>query len=123
MGEFTCLGCGKVVEIEKFYAERKFCNRQCYAKYLKGKKMKKPVFVQRVSRHMCPQGYENLVEGICSRAAMDWLEYPPGMWLHDDAEAFFMSQYFTDLTDMDGDEMLWRLQRLKEKGRKRNGRL
>lgn len=111
MYEFTCLGCGKVVQLESMVRERKFCSKKCYGKSLKGKKSAVPDCMRRASHDMCPDGYDNLVNAIAIREAQDVLEYPPGLYPHDDAVWFFKSAWFRCLTDMDGEEILAKLER------------
>lgn len=121
MYEFTCMGCGMVVQIGSEVRERKFCSRKCYGKFLKGKNAKVPECVRHESRDMCPEGFDNLVNAIAIRAAQDYLDYPPGTFPHDDAVQFFRSDWFRCLTDMDGEEVLEKLKDKEERilGRRR----
>lgn len=115
MYEFTCVSCGKVVQLDETVRERKFCSKKCYGAFLKGKKTKE-IAVTRPSRFICEKGLTNLIAGICNRAAADFMQHPPGSWLHDDAVRFFQSDYFAGLTDIDGEEVV---AKLNEKRRKR----
>lgn len=115
MFEFTCVGCGKVVQLDEPVRERKFCSKKCYGAYLKGRKAKE-IAVTRPSRFICEKGLTNLIAGICNRAAVDFLASAPGTWMHEDAARFFRSDYFAGLTDMDGDEVI---AKLNEKRRRR----
>lgn len=61
-------------------------------------------------KDICQDGAMNLVIGICNRAALDILEYPPTSKHHQDAAAFYRSDYFTFLTGMEGAPILEELE-------------
>lgn len=69
--------------------------------------------------HLDDNGVNNLVCGIVKKAVDDWknaqkrLRKNPAAkqaeWIIIDCEKFFLSDYFTNLTGMDGEEFLERL--------------
>lgn len=61
-------------------------------------------------RDVCDEGIVNLIVGICNRAAQDIVERSPKSKYHQDAAAFYRSDYFTLLTGMDGAPILEQLE-------------
>ncbi len=61
-----------------------------------------------------PEGMQRLVEAICRTAATDYL-YSKKEKNVKDAEIFFKSDWFFELTGLDGKPILKRLDRIKRK--------
>ena len=69
------------------------------------------------------EGFVNLTTAIIQQAKDDVLQNAPGTLLRQDAEAFFMSETFYGMTDLDGFDILCRLQdKYDEKMRKKEER-
>ena len=77
-----------------------------------------------VERTIDTEGAKELVKAIVRQARVDFMNTRPGSVLHEDAESFFRSQYFEDLTELDGRVILHGLRKQHErKYKKRKGRL
>lgn len=124
MYEFTCKGCGKRVVVRLKSDVTAYCGNECLtrnrSKHCKhidyGERSENPV------RDIHPTGYDNLVQAICQRAADDVLNFRPGNWLRKDAEHFFLSGYFDQLTGLDGFEVLYKLSQIYEENQRKKRR-
>lgn len=67
-----------------------------------------------------PQGAENLVRGIVSRAKIDFMKSKPDSEVHKETVRFFRSAYFEMLTGLDGEAFLHDLNKQYEKKHKKN---
>lgn len=70
------------------------------------------------NRDIHPDGYAQLIEGIVQQAKKDMMASSPGTEMWKDVKNFFLSDYFRELMDLDG-EVLYR-QLLKEYYKKRS---
>ena len=69
---------------------------------------------------MSSEGFFHLVSAIVSQAKADVLLNSPESFVRQDAERFFLSDYFETLTGLDGFEILCKLQDIyEEKQRKK----
>ena len=66
------------------------------------------------------QGCFYLVEAMVKAASDDYLKSPADSAVHKDAEKFFKSKYFTNLTGHDGRYVLKRLDKQLKEGKKKN---
>lgn len=124
MYEYICKNCGKRVEVRLKTDIHAFCGRDCYIVSLhKRGKTDDPVAQpgDRV-RDIHPDGYDALVAAIIQRARDDVLHYKPGSWIREDAENFFLSKYFEQLTELDGFEILYKLSQIYEEQHRKNRR-
>lgn len=111
MYQFVCEMCRKTKTVEQRYDIRKFCSKECYGKYLNTRRERQvqPVDYERI-KDIHEVGYTNLVCAIVTQARDDVLKYSPKSFVRQDAEDFFLNGYFDALTDMDGYDMLCKLQ-------------
>ena len=117
-----CAFCKKVMEFAHDDWIRKFCSRECfnlareqdYASEDSGPPMK-----QLTAEDMTDDGFIALVEAIVARASTDVKTLAPGTVVRTDAENFFLSDYFSALTGLDGDTVLSNLQDEYERIRKK----
>lgn len=123
MYETQCNMCGKKMVYQYSHQFRRFCGKKCYGQFLK-KKREKEFFGENAprSRFIHPQGYTNLVCAIVHQAKRDVLDYAPGTPYRQDAERFFRSEYFEEITELDGKPILNRLiDQYNRKHRKKKG--
>lgn len=64
------------------------------------------------------QGCLHLLEALVKAASQDYLRSPEDSRVHKEAEQFFKSQYFFDLTGHDGRLILKRLDKQRKEGKK-----
>lgn len=73
---------------------------------------------------LCPEGAANLIQAIIRQASKDVLNLPPSSWVRQDAINFFKSDYFKELTGLEGEPILNHLleeyERKHQKKRKEN---
>lgn len=123
MYEFTCAMCGKQVSVLKRSKIRKFCGKKCYGASLRTRTYKcnddEPVMPPRT--HIHPAGYDNLLRAIVRQAREDVMNYKPDNWIRQDAEHFFLSEYFEQLTNLDGFKILYKLNEMYEARQKQKG--
>lgn len=72
--------------------------------------------------HLDPVGVQNLVRAIVSRAKRDFMSSPPGSVMHEETKQFFLSEYFTNLTGLQGEPIFRELQEAYDKKRQKNHR-
>lgn len=125
MIEGKCKRCGKVMLFNNPSERRKFCSRQCFREQ-REEDYTKEDDVQVVLpplEAICDQGFIALVEAIVAQARDDVLHSAPGTLNREDAEAFFLSETFYEMTNLDGFDILCRLQdKYDEKMRKKRER-
>lgn len=114
MYEYKCAMCGKRKTADIKSNVRRFCSKKCYGKHLRmtaeerNNMQNDPDLPPLTQIH--DDGFVNLVKAIVSQASRDVLDYSPGTCLRRDAEEFLASNYFRDLTGLDGFEILCKLQ-------------
>ena len=125
MIEVTCKQCEKPMVFQHSSEVRKFCSRQCFlldrqAAYTVEDDVN---VVLPPLEHISDEGFVALTTAIIQQAKDDVLQNAPGTLLRQDAEAFFMSETFYGMTDLDGFDILCRLQdKYDEKMRKKEER-
>ena len=67
-------------------------------------------------------GVQNLVRAIVSRAKRDFMSSPPGSVMHEETKQFFLSDYFTSLTGLQGEPILRDLQAAYDEKRQKKHR-
>lgn len=122
MIEAKCKRCGKVMLFNTPSERRKFCSRQCFREQ-REEDYTIEDDVQVVLpplESICDEGFVNLTTAIIQQAKDDVMNSAPGTALREDAEAFFMSETFYEMTNLDGFDILCRLQdKYDEKMRKK----
>lgn len=123
MYEKTCKWCGKTMVFKPNEKVRRFCSKLCYGaeKHHRfngadnGPEM--PLLeVDKIS----DEGVVALIAGIVAQAKDDVLNFAPGTMYREDAEQFFLSEDFAEMTNLDGFDILCRLQdQYDEKQRKK----
>lgn len=74
------------------------------------------------SRYLDPQGVDNLIQAIVDCAINDFMHAPPSSEYRRDAERFFLSEWFEQLTGFNGKDVLKKLQAdYDRKHKKHNG--
>lgn len=124
MIETKCKWCGKPMQFNNFSEKVKFCSRQCFRAY-----REKKYTIEDGGPEMpplesiCDQGFVNLTTAIIQQAKEDVMQSAPGTPLREDAEAFFLSEEFYGMTNLDGFDMLCKVQDMyDEKMRKKEER-
>lgn len=74
--------------------------------------------MRRKKKELDTQGCFYLIEAMVKAASRDYLSSPVDSKVHKDAERFFKSQYFTDLTGHNGKMVLARLDKQRKEGKK-----
>lgn len=122
MIEVKCKWCEKPMLIQSLTDRRKFCSRKCFQL----DRAKAYTIEDNVEVVMPPleeitdEGFVALTTAIIQQAKDDVMHSAPGTPLREDAEAFFMSETFYGITDLDGFDILCRLQdKYDEKMRKK----
>lgn len=122
MIERACKWCEKPMQFELPSDVRKFCSRQCFRAH------KEKLYTVEDSEgvvlppleHITDEGFMALTTAIIQQARDDVTNNEPGTYLREDAEAFFLSETFYGITNLDGFDMLCKVQdRAEEKQRKR----
>lgn len=72
--------------------------------------------------HLSDIGIQNLVRAIVSRAKRDFMSSPPDSVMHEETKQFFLSEYFTNLTGLQGEPILHELQEEYDKKRQKKHR-
>lgn len=110
MHEYACAMCGRKMAVQAKADIRKFCGKVCYGRFLNRKREREVDDVpmpRLIDIH--PDGYDALVCAIIRQAREDVLKYSASNHIRQDAEDFFLSEYFEQLTDLDGFEILYKL--------------
>lgn len=112
MYEYTCANCGKRVAVKTKYDLRKFCGKKCFGAFLHEQRARCiPQEGKPRSRDIHPDGLNNLICAIVRQAREDVMTYSPMSSIRQDAEDFFLSDWFEALTNLDGWDILDRLTR------------
>ena len=122
MIEGKCKRCGKVMLFNNRAEMRKFCSRRCFREQREEDYTKEDdvEVVLPPLESICDQGFIVLVEAIVGQARDDVLQSAPGTMIREDAEAFFLSEVFYEMTNLDGFDILCKLQdKYDEKQRKK----
>lgn len=110
MYEAKCGMCGAPIVYQYKNQERRFCSKKCYGEFARQKReLELDDGMQTRSRYIHPDGYDNLLCAIVRQAKEDIMNYTPATQIRKDAEEFFMSEYFRELTDLDGFDILCKL--------------
>lgn len=109
MYEYTCAMCGKQMFAKTKLEIRRFCGKTCYGRFLNRKREREMDIPMPRLTDIHPEGYDALVFAIVKQAREDVLGYSPNNFYRQDAEDFFLSEWFEQLTDVDGFELLYRL--------------
>ena len=125
MIETKCKWCEKPMQFNNRSDVRKFCSRQCFRAH-----REKTYTVEDDVEVVLPplenitdEGFLALVEAIVGQARNDVMQNAPGTFLREEAEDFFLSQSFYEMTNLDGFNILCRLQdKYDEKQRKKEER-
>ena len=122
MIQVKCKECGKPMLIQCLTDRRKFCSRQCFQQdraraytVEDGGPEMSPL------ESICDEGFVNLTTAIIQQAKDDVMHSAPGTPMREDAEAFFLSETFYGMTNLDGYDMLCKIQdRYEEKQQKKD---
>ena len=126
MFESKCKWCGKTMTYQSPTDWRKFCSRQCF---LLDRQKAYTIeddanVVMPPLEHITDEGFVNLTTAIIQQAKDDVMHSSPGTPLREDAEAFFMSETFYGMTNLDGFDILCKIQdKYEEKMRKKAERI
>lgn len=109
MEKRKCLECGKEMKFKSGERIRQFCCKEHSEDY-KEKKYNHPdngpVMPHLKVETISDDGYINLVKAIVHRASEDVTHFKPGTRVREEAEQFFASDYFHELTGLDGEAVL-----------------
>lgn len=122
MIQVKCKECGKPMLIQCLTDRRKFCSRKCFQMDRQRAYTAEDdeTVVLPPLEHICDEGFVNLTTAIIQQARDDVMQNAPGTCLREDAEAFFMSESFYEMTNLDGFDILCKLQdKYDEKMRKK----
>lgn len=122
MIQVKCKRCGKPMLIQSLTDRRKFCSRQCSRE----NRMEMYTTEDDANVVMPPlenisdEGFVALITAIVQQAKDDVMTSSPGTPLREEAEEFFLSETFYEMTNLDGFEILCKLQdKYEEKMRKK----
>lgn len=118
MYTFKCATCGKEMQTTRKEKMRRTCGAACLEQYYRIRKGNQTFLTRPANRDLHPDGMVRLVAAIVAAARSDVLRYSPETQVRQDAERFFLSDYFTGLTDMDGKAVLDQLRRIYDKRHK-----
>jgi hypothetical protein len=110
------------MEIKTLTDRRKFCSRQCF---LLDRQRAYTVeddegVVMPPLEGITDEGFMALTMAIIQQAKDDIMQNAPGTMLREDAEDFFLSEEFYEMTNLDGFDMLCKVQDMyEEKMRKK----
>ncbi len=125
MIQVKCKWCGKPMLIQSLTDRRKFCSRQCFLlDRQKAYTMEDDAnVVLPPLEEICDEGFVNLTTAIIQQAKDDVMHSSPGTPMREDAEAFFLSETFYEMTNLDGFDILCKIQdKYDEKQRKKERR-
>lgn len=104
-----CKMCGEMMYFRPGDRWRDFCCKECSEKYHAQEynaEWNGPVMPPLDASRISDEGYLALVNAIVSRARHDVTKYKPDTQIHKDAKQFFESEYFSNLTGLDGQSVL-----------------
>ena len=112
MIEVKCKECGKPMVIHTLTDRRKFCSRQCF---LLDRSRAYTVeddegVVMPPLEHITDECFMALTMAIIQQAKDDIMSNAPGTAVREDAEEFFLSETFYGMTNLDGFDMLCKIQ-------------
>lgn len=112
MIQVKCKECGKPMLIRSLTDRRKFCSRKCFQMDRQRAYTVEDDegVVMPPLEHITDEGFINLITAIIAQAKDDVMQNAPGTGLREDAEAFFMSETFCEMTNLDGFDILCKLQ-------------
>lgn len=112
MIERTCKWCEKPMQFELPSDVRKFCSRQCFRAYREKKYTTEDdtSVVMPPLEHITDEGFMALTTAIIHQAKDDIMCNEPGTMLREEAEDFFLSEEFYGMTNLDGFDMLCKIQ-------------
>lgn len=125
MIEKECRWCKKPMQFNNHSEVRKFCSRQCF---LMDRQKAYTVeddegVVMPPLESICDEGFMALTMAIIQQAKDDIMQNAPGTMLREDAEDFFLSEEFYEMTNLDGYDLLCKVQdKYDEKMRKKEER-
>lgn len=98
--------------IQSLTDRRKFCSRQCFQQdRARAYTVEDDEgVVMSPLEHICDEGFVNLTTAIIQQARDDVMQNPPGTYTREDAEAFFLSETFYEMTNLDGFDILCKIQ-------------
>ena len=124
MIETKCKWCEKPMQFGNPSERVKFCSRQCFRAY-----REKKYTLEDSGPEMPPledisdEGFMALTMAIIQQAKDDIMQNAPGTMIREDAEEFFLSEEFYGMTNLDGFDMLCKIQdKYDEKMRKKEER-
>lgn len=114
MIERKCKGCGKTMAFRLMSEIKAFCSKKCYNDHrwkmavIEGEEPDMPPLD---AASISDDGFTALVAAIVDRASNDVTHFSPGTPLREDAEKFFLSDYFSELTGLEGEPILRNLEK------------
>lgn len=125
MIQVKCKECGKPMLIQSLTDRRKFCSRQCFQQdRARAYTVEDDEgVVMPPLEHICDEGFVNLTTAIVQQARDDVMQNAPGTYIREDAESFFLSETFYEMTNLDWYDILCKIQdKYDEKQRKKRAR-
>lgn len=124
MIEKECKWCKKPMQFAVPSEVRKFCSRKCFQQdRAKAYTIEDGGPEMPPLEEICDEGFVNLTTAIIQQAKDDIMHSAPGTALREDAEEFFMSETFYGMTNLDGFDILCKVQdKYDEKQRKKEER-
>ena len=113
-----CKWCGEWMYFRPGDRWRDYCCKECSKKhhaYEYNAKENGPVMPPLDVSRISDEGYLAIVKAIVSRASDDVTRYKPNTRIHQEAATFFKSEYFHNLTGLDGQAILRDLLKKPEK--------
>lgn len=111
--EKKCKWCGKTIQYRLGQNAPQFCSVQCHAAERESRYNADdtgPKMPMLDKNNISDAGVVALIEGIVTQAKEDVLNQSPGTQIREEAEAFFLSEEFSYMTNLDGFDILCKLQ-------------
>ena len=107
-----CKCCGKMMTFRVQVDVRTYCSRACFLQHRGTNRVIEDDenVVMPPLEHICDQGFLNLTTAIINQAKDDIMHSAPGTPMREDAEAFFLSETFYGMTNLDGFDTLCKIQ-------------
>lgn len=108
-----CSWCKKVMVFKLGEPIKSFCSKQCYGMDKEKRFASEdggPPMPPLNAENITDEGYIELMKAVVNRAGQDVAKYNPGSQIRVSAENFFMSDWFSALTGLDGKPILRKLQ-------------
>ena len=112
MYEKQCKWCGKVMQLKPNKWVKTFCSNKCHQAHresLYNADDNGPKMPALDKNNVSDAGVVALIEGIVAQAKEEVLRNTPRSQVRQEAEAFFLSEEFGYMTDLDGFDILCRL--------------